>query len=76
MKAYKFEIIAFDPNGDCGFGGMAYGLVDQEYFCARIISAQSTEIEEWDDDHPLNNYSESKQYIENAVWEPEGIGAT
>ena len=21
MKAYKIEIIAFDPNGDCDFGG-------------------------------------------------------
>jgi hypothetical protein len=73
MKAYKFEIIAFDPNGDCGFGSMTYELVNQEYFCARIVSAQSTEIGEWDDDHPLNNYSESKQYIENAVWEPEEI---
>jgi hypothetical protein len=76
MKAYKFEIIAFDPNGDCGFGGMTYVLEDQEYFCASVVSVQSTEIGEWDDDHPLNNYSESKQYIENAVWEPEEISAT
>jgi len=76
MKAYKIEIIAFDPYGDCDFGGMAYVIENQEYFCAEIISAQSTEIGEWDDDHPLNKDSESKQYIENAVWEPEEIGDT
>jgi hypothetical protein len=76
MKAYKFEIIAFDPNGDCDFGSMTYELVNQEYFSARIFSAQSTEIGEWDDDHPLNKYSKSKHYIENAVWEPEEIGST
>ena len=76
MKAYKIEIIAFDPNGDCDFGGMAYGIENQEYFCVEIISAQSTEIGEWDDDHPLNKDSESEQYIKNAVWEPKEIGDT
>lgn len=71
MKAYKFELICFDPNGDCDFYGMVDGLVNQKYFATRIISTQSTEIGEWDDDHPLNKHSTSKQYIENANWQPE-----
>ena len=73
MQAYKVEIVCFAPNGGCAFGCMVYELKNQKYFSSKIISAQSTEIGEWDDDHPLNQYSTSKQYIENAVWEPEEI---
>lgn len=73
MKAYKFEIVGFDPNGDCDLDGMIYGLKNQKYFCSSIISVQSTEIGEWDDDHPLNNRRKEKDFVENAVWEPELI---
>ena len=73
MKAYKFEIIGFDPNGDCDLGSMIYELKTQKYFCSSIISVQSTEIDEWDDNHPLNNRNTKKNFIESAVWEPETI---
>jgi hypothetical protein len=73
MKAYKFEIVGFDPNGDYDLGDMIYELEDQEYGTYSIISVQSTEIGEWDDDHPLNNGNKQKNFVENAVWEPETI---
>jgi hypothetical protein len=50
MKAYKLEIVCFDPNGDCDFGSMLYEIKNIKYFCKQIISAESTECGEWDDD--------------------------
>lgn len=73
MKVYKFEIVCFDPNGDCDLGGMEYELKNQKYFCTQIHSIQSTEIGEWDDDLPINKYSESKSFIQNAEWADEGL---
>jgi len=73
MKAYKFEIVCFDPNDDCDFECMTYELKNQKYFCANIVSAQSTEIGEWDDDHPLNKHSTYAEYVKTANWTPEPI---
>jgi hypothetical protein len=73
MKAYKFEIICFDPNGDCDYGSMFYELKNQKYFCAQIISAQSTEIGVWEDDHPLNRHSTSEEFIRSADWVKEEL---
>lgn len=69
MKAYKFEVICFDPNGDCDLMGIEQGLQNQKYFCTQIRSVQFTEIGEWRDDHPLNKFSESETFIQNAEWE-------
>jgi hypothetical protein len=75
MKAYKIEIVCLDfDNGE--LGDILYGLNSSDGVLTIIVSAKSTEIGEFEDDHPLNNDYESKQYIENAVWEPEEIGAT
>jgi hypothetical protein len=71
MKAYKFELICFDPNGDCDLDDMKYELRNQKYFCSKIHSIQSVEIGEWDDDHPLNNRDKSKYFIQNAEWTNE-----
>ena len=71
MKAYKFEVVCFDPNGDCDFDGMLYEMENQRYFCTQIVSAQSTECGEWDDDHPLNKHSTSAEYIKTANWTTE-----
>lgn len=73
MKAYKFEVVCFDPNGECHFDGMLYGIENQKYFCTQIVSAQFTECGEWDDDHPLNRHSTSAEYIKTANWTPEPI---
>lgn len=73
MKAYKFEVVCFDPNDDCDFGGMLYEMENQKYFLTKIVSVQSTECGEWDDDHPLNNRSTSVEYIKTANWTTEPI---
>jgi hypothetical protein len=73
MKAYKLEIVCFDPNGDCDFDSMLYEIKNIKYFCKQIISAESTECGEWDDDHPLNKHSTSAEYIKTANWTPKPI---
>jgi hypothetical protein len=74
MKAYKIEIVCLDFDNS-ELGDILSGLNSSDGVLTIIVSAKSTEIGEFEDDHPLNNDSESKQYIENAVWEPEEIGA-
>lgn len=73
MKAYKFEIVCFDPNGDCGLEDILYRLESQKYFCTQILNYKSTEIGKWEDDHPLNCKLTSEEYIEAAIWELEGL---
>jgi len=73
MKAYKFEVVCFDLNGDCDVNSMFFHLQNQRYFSSQVVSVQSTEIGEWDDDHPLNQHSESKQYIQNCIWDSEEV---
>jgi hypothetical protein len=31
MKAYKFEVVCFDPNGDCDFDSMLYEIKNIKY---------------------------------------------
>lgn len=73
MKAYKFEVVCFDPNGDCDFGVFLYEMENHRYFSTYIISAESTECGEWDDDHPLNRHDGFADFIETANWTPEPI---
>lgn len=73
MKAYKLEVVCFDPNGDCDFGGILYEIKNHRYFSTHIISAESIECGEWDDDHPLNRYDGFADFIETANWTPEPI---
>jgi hypothetical protein len=71
MKAYKLEIVCFDPNGDCDFDGMLYEIEKLKYFSKHIISAQSAECGKWYDDHPLNQHDGFVDFIEHANWTPE-----
>ena len=73
MKAYKFEVVCFDPNGDCDFEGILYGMKNHRYFCTQVISAESIECGEWDDNHPLNRHDTFADFIEYANWTPEPI---
>jgi hypothetical protein len=73
MKAYKVEIVCVDLDYLDKLDYILYGLQNQDRILTTIVSVQSTEIGEFEDDHPLNSDSTSKQYIENAVWEPEEI---
>ena len=73
MKAYKFEVVCFDPNGDCNFCKMLYEMNNNRYFSTQIVSVQSTECGEWDDDHPLNKHFAGIEYIKTANWTPEPI---
>ena len=53
MKAYKVELLVLDHEniGVCEESFMQ----DFEYFSPLVMSIQSKEIDEWDDDHPLNS---------------------
>jgi hypothetical protein len=52
MKAYKVELLVLDHEG-IGICEDTF-KEDFEYFHSRVMSIQSKEIGEWEDDHPLN----------------------
>jgi len=52
MKAYKVELLVLDLNN---VGVCEETLCeDLEYLFPQVMSIESKEIGEWDDDHPLN----------------------
>ncbi len=52
MKAYKVELLVLDHE-NIGVCKETF-REDFEYLFPRVMSIQSKEIGEWDDDHPLN----------------------
>lgn len=52
MKAYKVELLVLDLN-DVGVCEETL-CEDLEYLFPQVMSIESKEIGEWDDDHPLN----------------------
>lgn len=60
MKAYKVEVLVLDfehmPEDD-----IAYFIENTRYLNSKVMSIQSKEIGEWNDDHPLNKTDTVKQ---------------
>ena len=65
MKAYKVEVLVLDH--ECvGEDEIVYSLKNAEYIHSKVMSIQSKEIGEWDDDHPLNRRDETcRKYYEH-----------
>jgi hypothetical protein len=73
MKVYKVEVICFDPNGESDLDDMIYELKNPDHFFTQIGSAESVEIGEWEDNHPVNNRTKVSEFIETANWTPESL---
>ena len=59
-KAYKIELLVVDfenfPEDE-----IIYLLENVRHLYPSVMSIQSKEINDWDDDHPLNNRNTAKQ---------------
>lgn len=59
-KAYKIELLVVDfentPEDE-----ITYLLEDVRHLYPSVMSIQSKDIDDWDDDHPLNNRNTEKQ---------------
>lgn len=66
MKAYKVEILVLDfehmPEGD-----IVYFIENIKHLYPKVMSIQSKEIGEWNDDHPLNRKDTAKQTYDD-LW--------
>lgn len=69
MKAYKVELLVLDFE-NIGVCEETF-REDFEYFISRVMSIQSKDIGEWDDDHPLNQRDQSRQFYEELFKEEQ-----
>ena len=60
MKAYRFELLVLDHE-NLGEGETTFLLENVKYLYPTIMSIQSKDMGEWDDDHPLNHRDTMKQ---------------
>lgn len=60
MKVYKVELMVLDHE-NVGEDGVKYFMENEKYLSPNVMSIESREIGEWDDDHPLNKHNLWKQ---------------
>lgn len=70
MKAYKVELLVIDHD-DVGEGEITFFLEDVKYIYPKVMSIQSKDIGEWDDDHPLNQRDQYRQFYEELFKEEQ-----
>lgn len=70
MKAYKVELLVIDHN-DVGEGEITFVLEDVKYIYPKVMSIQSKDIGEWDDDHPLNQRDQYRPFYEKLFKEEQ-----
>lgn len=60
MKAYKLEVLVldFEETGDDEVKGL---IENNKYLIVDVITLKSKKIDDWDDDHPLNNTETQKE---------------
>ena len=62
-KAYKIELLVVDfentPEDE-----ITYLLENVRHLYPSVMSIQSKDIDDWDDDHPLNKFDTMKQTCE------------
>lgn len=56
MKLHKFTVYVFDHD-DIGVEEITYHLDSVKYLTTAVFHNMTTDIGEWDDDHPLNKNS-------------------
>lgn len=59
-KAYKIELLVVDHES-MKQEDIIYFVENIKYLCSNVLSIQSKEIDDWDDDHPLNKLDTMKQ---------------
>jgi hypothetical protein len=59
-KAYKIELLVLDFE-DISQEEIIYLIESIKYVDPTVMSIQSKEIDEWDDEHPLNKLDTMKQ---------------
>jgi hypothetical protein len=62
MKAYKVELLILDHD-NIGVCEETF-CEDFEYLFPKVMSIHSKDIGEWDDDHPLNQRDQCRQFYE------------
>lgn len=70
MKAYKVELLVIDHD-DVGEGEITFVLEDVKYIYPKVMSIQSKDIGEWDDDHPLNQRDQYRPFYEELFKEEQ-----
>jgi hypothetical protein len=63
MKAYKVEVLVLGFE-DMPEDDIVYFIENTRHLYPKIMSIQSKEIGEWNDDHPLNKTDTIKQTYE------------
>ena len=63
MKAYKVELLVLDHEY-VGEDGIVFYLENVKYLYPSVMSIQSKDIGEWDNDHPLNQRDQCRQFYE------------
>ena len=63
MKAYKVELLVLDHD-NMGEGEITFLLENVKYLYPSVMSIESKDIGEWDDDHPLNQRDRCRQFYE------------
>lgn len=63
MKAYKLEVLVldFEESGDDEVIGL---IENNKYLTVDIITLKSKQVDDWDDDHPLNSTETQKEAFE------------
>lgn len=70
MKAYKVELLVLDHQ-NLGEGEITFLLENVKYLYPSVMSIQSRDIGEWDDDHPLNHRDTVRQTYDELFGEPK-----
>ena len=63
MKAYKMELLVLDFQ-DSEEDDVKYLIESNKYLTINILSTKSKQIDDWDDDNPLNNTDTQKDEID------------
>lgn len=70
MKAYKVELLVLDHE-NTGEDGITFFLENVKYIYPKVMSIQSKEIGEFEDDHPLNQRDQCRQFYEELFKEEQ-----
>ena len=60
MKAHKIEVLMVDHD-DIGASEIKSLISESDYIYPSVLSIETVDIGEWDDDHPLNNRNTMKE---------------
>ena len=63
MNAYKIELLVIDHE-NYGEDDITDALQTVRYFHPSILSVKEANIEEWNDNHPLNKRKPSKEILD------------